>query len=182
MMKQVLFFATREDLLRVIETVESRIELKFARSGIAAVPHVDIFMHGSDIPDLGKATAASAIACASFLAWTPEVSLRTRHVKRPGGTECFAIDQLENPDTIEFSPGGIWNDDVLLHGRVATVSESPASQALMKRFGAAIKKHFVKIKAFYVGPQAKVMLDAGKRLTISAQSPREFDLALSPGK
>jgi hypothetical protein len=77
---------------------------------------------------------------------------------------------------VEFKPGGIWNEDVLLHGRIATASESQISQALMKRFQSAAKKTFSKVKAFYVGPKALVLLDSGKRLTISAQSPREFDL------
>jgi hypothetical protein len=87
------------------------------------------------------------------------------------------VDQLRNPDSVTFTPAGIWDDDVILHGRVATASDSEASQALMRRFHVAIKKGFAKVKAFYVGPQAMELLKAGKRLTIAAQSPREFDLA-----
>ena len=32
------------------------------------------------------------------------------------------------------------------------------------------------MKAFYVGPKALMLLEGGKRLAISAHSPREFDL------
>jgi hypothetical protein len=46
----------------------------------------------------------------------------------------------------------------------------------MKRFNSAVKKTFTKVKAFYVGPKALELLERGMRLTISAQSPREFDL------
>jgi hypothetical protein len=47
---------------------------------------------------------------------------------------------------------------------------------MMKQFLAVIKNTFSKIKSFYVGPKALTFLKSGKRLTISAQSPREFDL------
>jgi len=107
-----------------------------------------------------------------------EVQVDKNNWRRLVGVRRFAIDQLKNPDTITFSPGGLWNNDILLHGRVATASQSKSSQALMKRFKAALQKTFVKVKAFYVGPQALMLLKNGQRLTISAQSPREFDLAI----
>jgi len=92
------------------------------------------------------------------------------------GVDRFAIDQLDNPDTITFTPGGVWKEDILLHGGIGTASQSKTSEALMKRFRTIVKKAFVKVQAFYVGPQAFELLRRGKRLTISAQSPQEFDL------
>jgi hypothetical protein len=79
-----------------------------------------------------------------------------------------------------FTPAGLWDDDTLLHGRVATISESELSQEMMKVFGAVFRKKFTKLKAFFVGPMALAFLNAGKRLTSSAQSPREFDLIPDP--
>ena len=43
-------------------------------------------------------------------------------------------------------------------------------------FAAHIRKSFRKIRAFCVGSHAEALLDAGKRLTVAEQSPREFDL------
>ena len=90
------------------------------------------------------------------------------------------MDQLANPDTVTLTPGGVWTQDIVLYGRVATASDSKASQELMRRFACAIKKQFTKIRAFYVGPKARELLDKGKRLTIAAQSPRDFDLVREP--
>jgi hypothetical protein len=50
----------------------------------------------------------------------------------------------------------------------------------MKRFNAEIRKEFSKVKAFWVGPNALTLLNAGKRLTDASQSPREFDLTTTP--
>jgi len=97
-------------------------------------------------------------------------------LKKPAGTDRFIIDQLLNPDTITFTVGGLWNNEILLHGSVGTASQSKSSQMLMRVFHDALNKQFVKVRAFYVGPQALELLKNGKRLTISAQSPQQFDL------
>jgi len=86
------------------------------------------------------------------------------------------VDQLVNPDTVVLNPGGVWRGDILLYGRVATVSGSAESQRLMRRFRAAIRSGFRQVRAFWVGPEALRMLHSGKRLTIAEQSPRGFDL------
>jgi len=92
--------------------------------------------------------------------------------------ETFRIDQLLNPDTVVLTPAGVRSEEVVLHGRVATVSNSQPAQRLMRLFSKAFRKHrFEKIRAFWVGPEARALLRAGTRLTISVQSPREFDLS-----
>ncbi|XVJ59925.1 MAG: hypothetical protein HEQ23_11200 [Tepidisphaera sp.] len=90
----------------------------------------------------------------------------------------YVLDQLHNPDTVVLTPAGMWKDDVLLHGLVSTVSDSPIAKEIMKLFAAAIKKQFVKVRSFWVGPDALALLKRGKRLTIAAQSPAEFDLKI----
>jgi hypothetical protein len=179
-MKHILFFALKEDLLALLELIESEGSLKYVRMGNFPAEEVKnglgVFCTGAGIPNLGKATAESATACETFLVCEQEtpINLRTLH----GSTgERVCVDQLANPDSVAFTPGGIWNEDVVLHGRIATTSESQTSQALMKRFQAAVKQSFSKVKAFYVGTKASILLESGKRLTISTQSPREFDLA-----
>jgi hypothetical protein len=179
-MKHILFFALKEDLLALLELVDSKGPLKYARVGNFPRREIEngisVFDTGAGIPNLGKATADSSAACESFLVCEREASINLRTLQRGNG-ERVCIDQLANPDSVGFTPGGIWNEDVVLHGRIATASESQVSQALMKRFHAAIKRTFSKVKAFYVGPKALALLESGKRLTISAQSSREFDLA-----
>lgn len=180
LMRHILFFATKEDLLPMLQMAEAREPLKYVRTGNFTKPNLEIFLRGSDIPGLGKATCESAHASASYLVCEQALPVVVRQINRTDGTERFCVDQLHNPDTVGFTPAGMWNDDILLHGRVATASDSEVSQSLMKLFHTAIKKRFTKIRAFYVGPNAQLMLRAGKRLTIAEQSPREFDLAPIP--
>jgi len=101
-------------------------------------------------------------------------------IRRSDGSELFAIDQLANPDSVTFTAGGKWDKDVLLHGRVATASDSEIAKELMKLFNLVISKQFKKVRAYWVGPAAYAFLEAGGRLTASAQSPRDFDLIAAP--
>jgi hypothetical protein len=177
-MKQINFFALKEDILPVLEEFEAAGPVKYVPKGTTNSPNYSIFRHGMALPNLGSASNVSAINSVSFLVGAEDAEINLRTLSAIDGKSRFAIDQLQNPDTITFSPGGLWNNDILLHGRVATASESKVSQALMKRFQTALKKTFVKVKAFHVGPQALTLLKNGKRLTISAQSPQEFDLTV----
>jgi hypothetical protein len=179
-MKQILFFALKEDLLTVLDTVEKEGPLKYIRMSQSANLGYECFACGAEIPDLGKASAESAINCESFVVTERAVSVNMRSIRSTVGIERYCVDQLVNPDSITFTPAGIWSPDIVLHGRVATVSESAISQALIRRFNSAIRAHFGKVKAFWVGPQARALLDAGKRLTISAHSPCDFDLTTTP--
>jgi hypothetical protein len=176
--KQIHFFALREDLLPVLDAVQSRGALKYVRTGVFGSPALQFVSRGAEIPDIGTAAADSTSACKSFLVTEDAVPVSLRQIQMADGTVRYAVDQLVNPDSIVLTPGGVWDQDVVLYGRVATVSDTAAAQALMRQFQSAFKKHFKRVKAYLVGPQALALLKAGKRLTISANSPREFDLTL----
>jgi hypothetical protein len=179
-MKHVLFFALRDDLAAVIEVVEANTQIKYVRMGNFTTPETETFLSGLELPNLGKADSDSASTCTSYLVCRRDTPVNVRALEGAGGVSRFLVDQLSNPDTVVFTPAGLWDDDTLLHGRVATISESELSQEMMKVFGAVFRKKFTKLKAFFVGPMALAFLNAGKRLTSSAQSPREFDLIPDP--
>ena len=127
-----------------------------------------------------KQAQESAASCESFLVTRRTEPVNVRAINTVNGIERYCLDQLINPDSIEFKPAGVWNDDIVLNGRVATVSESAISEELMKRFNSVVRKRFTKIKAFWLGPNTLVFLNTGKRLTASAQSPRDYDLTAVP--
>lgn len=178
-MKQVLFFALEDDLLPVLEAVERVGPLKYVRMGQSLKSEYESFTHCTEIPNLGKASSDSASTCESFLVTESPMSVNVRAVKAATGFQLYYVDQLVNPDSVTLTPAGVRGQNVVLYGRVATAAESPISQKLMKRFDSAFKKYFKKVKAFWIGPQALGLLYAGNRLTISIQSPRDFDLTVN---
>ena len=175
-LRQVLFYATKDDLLPLLEEIESKGPVMYVRMGHDRDRAYESYSRGREISNLGEATCDSAINCTSFLVCRAGEEIKVRPITLNTGVEVFAVDQLLNPNTVTFSPGGLWKQEVVLHGRVATTSDSKPAQELMRRFQSAIKKSFTKVKAFYVGPQANALLESGKRLTIAVQTPREYDL------
>jgi hypothetical protein len=179
-MKQIHFFGLKEDLLAMLECLEGQGPLKYVLTGNFLSDEVkngfSVFTGGANIPNLGKATADQTAGCDTFLVCEPQSPVELRRFRAYDGRERICIDQLANPDSVVFTPAGMWSEDVVLNGCVGTASDSAISMALMKRFHVAVKKTCSKVRAFYVGPKALVLLQNGKRLAGAVQSPPEFDL------
>src|SRR5262245_35822313 len=142
-----------------------------------AVDGVTEYAAATELPGLGQAATPDAVSCTSYLVTGASRAVATRRVVANDGTVWFYNDQSVNPDSVELSAGGVWDGDVVLSGRIASVSDSEIAEALMRAYRSAVRKHFARIRAFWVGPTARSLLDAGKRLTAAVKSPREYDLA-----
>lgn len=64
----------------------------------------------------------------------------------------------------------------MLAGQFGTASKDPCSLELFRVIGRHARRLFTRIKAFYVGKEAKTLLDAGWRFTTDAKSPTLYDL------
>lgn len=175
-MTQILFYATREDLLPILEFVESGRLLKYTRTGRHPRPKPEVFLSGASIPEIGTANNDSSIGCESYLILGQTIDVSIRQIQQTDGTTSYLVDQLVNPDSVVITAGGVRTPHVILHGRVGTASDSPQSQDLMKTFASAFRKRFRKVKAFWVGTHALRRLEGGTRLTMAVSSPTEFDL------
>jgi hypothetical protein len=95
-----------------------------------------------------------------------------------GESVSYFLSQKLNPDSVVFSPGGIYKDQpVLVSGRIGTISQSPGSRNLYKTFVKAVIQNFEKIGSYYVGPEAARLMQQGYRMvTIGIGSPATYDL------
>jgi hypothetical protein len=164
----------------VLEAVERDGPLQYICTGNRLSADFETFLRGGDIPNLGRADHDSASSCEQFLVTPVTLPITVETIDGSGGVRRYCVDQSLNPNTVDFTPAGTWGDDFVLSGRVATIWDSNIAQELMKRFYAAIRKRFTKVRAFWVGPEALALLHAGKRLTAATQCPPEFDLRLGP--
>jgi hypothetical protein len=174
MSKSTQFFATGGDLHDLLGVIEGEMPLQFVQAGRFDAAQQPLFFKSSDIPDLGVASSESSVSCRRFLVSERGTIIKARELS---STPHFAFDQLVNPKTVTFNPGGLWNNHILLMGIVGTASDDPDALRLMKTFRAAFKKAFTTIRRIHVGTEAKGLLIQGKRLTAAEQSPIEFDLA-----
>jgi hypothetical protein len=175
---QTLFYAAADDLIPVFAAIEPRHRIVYTLCGSFPSRNVSSFSSGAALPSLRSPPPQdSAIACPAYLVTLAETPISVREVPHRNGAVRYAVDQLQNPDSITVQIGGFYRPDVLLHGRIATVSKTPVSTQLYRAFISAIRKLFTPIQAFHVGPHAQQLWKRGCRLTIAVQSPPEYDLS-----
>lgn len=177
---QIMFFATTADIVSVLSALEVAESLQYTRAGLFNTNRPQCYLSYVDIPEFGRTTHPNAVGNPMYLLSSPEVRIKVRNVPQKSGGVLFAIDQLENPGSIVFRPGGWYGNDVILYGMVGTVSQTAESKRLYVLAAKIVRKHFTKQQEFFVGHEARVAWNAGARLTIGASSPLEFDLKREP--
>jgi hypothetical protein len=172
------FFATAADLVPLFSRVEAKRELVYTRTGLLQSSPSESFTHGEALPTLRCAPEGrSTVCCGAYLVTPAGVTVQVRKVPQTAGGIRYAVDQLVNPDSVIFNHGGCLEAGLLLAGWVGTCTCTDASEELFQAYASAVAKTFIKIKPYWVGPEARELLEAGWRLTQSADSPAEYDLS-----
>lgn len=172
------FFATPDDLLSVLLSVEAQHPVVYTLYGNAKASRVDHFTTARDLPTLFQPQPyESAICGPMYLVTEAGTDVVLRYFRLNSGEDRWAVDQLANPDSTVLRHGGFYGDKVLLEGDVGTAYKTKAARRLQRAFDDAIQEHFLKIDAhYYVGPGAEALLDSGYRLTADARGSPEYDL------
>jgi hypothetical protein len=178
---QTLFYATARDLSGVLASLEAQKDLQYNLAGLfdsKELQELQTYLSYRDIPDLGRAFHRSAVANRRYLVSLRGKALRIRDVPQNKGGVLFAIDLNLNEDSIVFSPGGRYRNDVMLYGMIGTLSPPPsaASKNLYTFVAKGFRKDFKKVREYFVGPEALDLMASGVRLTLDATTPPEFDL------
>jgi hypothetical protein len=171
------FHATADDLLPVLLSVEAKHAIVYTPCGHIHQPTTEHYRTALDLPTLFQPQPyESAVAGPAYLITLAGVEVVLRELSRFEGKDRWAVDQLANPDSTILLHGGMFKENVLLQGEIRTAYKTTVAQRLQRAFDAAVRKHFVKIQAFYVGPAAEALLDSGCRLSAAEQCPPEYDL------
>lgn len=177
--KQTHFFATREDLEPGLRTLEKN-PLKYVLCGLFPSESAPAFESLLALESLGRASQGNSTLCDQYLVLPRGAELKIRSVpQRKGGTK-YAVDQLANPVSIIFQPGGRFGENALIVGSAGTASEHPESLALLRSFGQAVTRGFKKVRQYLVGTEALNLQQRGVRLiTMHVDEDREYDLSVN---
>ena len=176
--QQTHFFATRGDLEQITKTVESDIPVQYVRSGLFDNPRPTIYHSFLDYEDFGVNRRGQATNAAQLF-------LVMESGRRPGMREApqfeggvkYGIDQMQNPDSISFSPSGFYDARTLIAGKIATISNHPVSTKIYSRFRKAISRNSTKVGYAHVFKEAmEFMKSGGRMVTMGIDSPPEYDL------
>lgn len=178
--KQTMFFAVLGDVEKILRDIETTIGVRYYKAGLFDSECIPTYNSIFDAPYLGFALSGDWNRIDRYLVLKEATPVNYREVPQRKGGKKIAIDQMNNPKSIELKLGGIYQkiENVIVAGRIATISEDSNSNELYKLFSTKIKKEFRKIGDFYVGQIAEGKLNEGWRLVTNENSPREYALAL----
>jgi len=170
------FFATRTDLLKVLDSIEAEQSIKYSEYGMFDSATGQNFNSARDIKDFGISIHGEQNHDLILLILPADVDVKIRDVpQRHSGIKYF-VDQELNKKSIVVKVGGEHKGSAIIAGQIGTVSDDSDSISLFKLISKEVHKHFKKIKTYYVGENAEKALDDGLRLTASIRSPMDYDL------
>ena len=134
------FFATKNDLYVNIKALEGLRSIKYVRATYYDSQNYTMCNSVDDLTNLGI-NCTGEQQDESYLVLDSTTNVIGRCISLESGGVRFSVDQSVNPLSIEFWPGGFYKEDTLVHGLVATVSESEKAKDLLKFF----TKNFLKV-------------------------------------
>lgn len=176
-----MFFTVLEDIEHILRVIEASTDIQYYKTGLFDSKSIPNYNSIFETPNVGFVFSGDWNRIDNYLIMKKQTLLNIEEIPQRAGGIKFAVSQLLNLKSVTVKTGGIYQekDNVIVAGRIATVSEDEYSNELYKLFTTKIKKEFRKIGTFYVGKKAEEKLKSGWRLVTNEKSPREYDLALS---
>lgn len=178
MSKEIFFFATKSDLIVGLNSFEESRLVKYVKTGLFDSRDVPIFMSSDDLGTLGVNLSGNHQS-ESYLVLDRITNLEIREVSQSKGGIKYAIDQMANSASVAFWPGGIYKQDYLICGHLATISNEQASLELFKDFSKTLIKGFKKSGRYYIGPEALKLDEKFRFITMNINQPTEYDFKLN---
>lgn len=151
--------------------------VRYAVCGLLHGPIFQQYQSLLQFAGLGTNTTGDHVSGPTLLVVPKNIEITVEPVPQLGGGIRYALDQKPNQESIVFSPGGLYGDNVLICGHIGTIWDNPVALTLYKTFVRSLTRGFVKIGSYRVGPEAEHFMDRGYRMvTIGISSPQEYDL------
>lgn len=176
--RRKFLFATRNDLEPGIRAFEAKRSVKYMETGLFETFPTEVYSSLLEVPDLGIAKYGQAPLEACYLVLDASTEVRIREVPQRRGGVRYALDAVANPKSINFRPGGMYQDRCLIMGEITTMPDDPTSIELYRLFVREVTKGFVQVQECRIGPEAFRLLESGMRLTQDVRAPTEYDVHL----
>jgi hypothetical protein len=175
---QTNFFATYNDISSVLEQFErgEREGILYVLSGLFNVETPQILETYRALNSLSVSVDGDPNHVSGYLIVSDPKQIVVTEVPQKKGGSKFGIDQAGIPDSLYFQSGGVFGNEIIVPGRIGIVYQTPISRRLYGTFAKLITRNFIKVKSYYVGPEAYALWKNGMRLGLSIKASPEIDL------
>jgi hypothetical protein len=169
-------YATRQDQLPNLLRLEAQVKLQYVLEGMFESPEPTVYSSVAELPDLGSVEYPDYNHTPSYLVTRAGKRIAVQEEPQRAGGVLYAIDLRRNRTAFAFQPAGRFDARTLIPGSVGTATGSKTSLTLCQEFWRALRKGYVKVGRYYVGPEAYQFLQQGGRLTPAVQCPPDMDV------
>jgi hypothetical protein len=174
--RRIEFVAVRDDLLSVLGRVERRVPLAYRL--ITDSPEPQAWNAADAIKDLGWAIEGTTTSQKRYLVMpaTSKFTLEVYTIR--SGRTVHSVSPLNNPDSVVFTPAGLYSDWCIVGGEIDIDLPKPTGFDLFGALAQAVRGAFTRVGTCYVGPQAYQLGESGIRLVLGTRAVPESDLKL----
>ena len=172
------FFGTRTDITAWFLSVEAKIPLKYVEYGLFDTFENKEYDAISGIEDLGFCLTGNPVLNVRYLILEKNTDIIVREISQRSGGVKFAIDQLKNPKSLVFSPGGMYEEQYMLFGSLSTTAVHEESRQLFRFVSSNAKHTFKKVKGtkYWLGIDAEALKVSRRFITFNVNQPQSEDL------
>lgn len=174
--KRILFFATYNDIEKILLKVEEMHSIKYYLAGLFDDNKPNVFSTFKEMRNLGYTNVNDWNQDYRYVILPKENILKIREVLQYNNGIKFAVDLLENQIGVVVQFGGIHKNNIMIAGSFGVISESKFCAKIMALIKKEVFTKFQRVGGFFVGAEAEKLLNSGWRLVINTQSPTQYDL------
>lgn len=173
--KQIYFYGVQGDLFKIIESLESIFEIKYAQAGLLN-EKPSCILSLSNNSEVGNVKYGNWNFNPKFLILPKDKELKIRSVEQKKGGIKYAVDQMENDDSVVIYLGGTYQNTAIIASKIATLKDSKFAKDILIHVSNYMKNNFNNVKGFFVSSIAVDKSTEGYRLTTDVDSHVDYDL------
>lgn len=180
---RVLFYATPDDLLPRLADLERGMSIRYVQSGIFESSEPVTYASYSEIPRIGYSLKGDTVKDIAYLIVAQSTPIQHRVINLGSGEVRFSIDYRENPLSVIFRPGGVFERaKAVIEGSISKLSRDPQCERLYRDVVKYLTAGFDVFKGHHVGGHALRLSAQGFRLTASVAGNRSYDLIVQSAR
>ena len=178
MTRRFFFFATKKDLLEILTEMEKTTNVQYIKCKRYDNSNFIIHKSITEFEDLGISKYGEHNS-PWYLVMDPTETIISEKRQLSTGEVIYLIYPFHNKHSIDFSPGGFYGSELLVHGEVATMNyEDKKTEELYKTLKKAFSKKCKKIHNWYFGKEALSVAKDVRLITVGKNQPKSNDFII----
>lgn len=107
---------------------------------------------------------------------TDDISIREKTILN--GEKRYFIDQRENEQSVVMWPGGLYFNEAIICGHIASIYQNEFEKIFFRTARKAFGKYCLTFEKYYIGKDAYSLKGKIRYVTMNINEPKEYDLIL----